>query len=143
MLACQRTLSSLELPRAVVANGLSASTSISAPHSTEKQPIDDGSVSGEVASLSLYNGRPRPKVHDPARDLSIQVLEKFSLVTRFARETTSQLLRESLNNGYGDDRRDHNLHHHDYSYKPSTEPEKAPEEVPVVPDPLEVIFCSL
>ncbi|KAI6681604.1 hypothetical protein NL676_035485 [Syzygium grande] len=139
----QRTLSSLELPRAVVANGLSASTSISAPHSAEKQPIDDGSVSGEVASLSLYNGRPRPKVHDPARDLSIQVLEKFSLVTRFARETTSQLLRESLNNGYGNDRRDHSLHHHDYSYKPSTEPEKAPEEVPVVPDPLEFDKLSL
>ncbi|KAI3410592.1 Rab-GAP TBC domain-containing protein [Psidium guajava] len=140
----QRTLSSLELPRAVVANGLSASTSVSASHSAEKQPIDDGSVSGDIASLSLYNGRPRPKVHDPARDLSIQVLEKFSLVTRFARETTSQLLRESLNNGYGaSERRDHGLHHHDYSDKPSPDPEKAPEEVPVVPDPLEFDKLSL
>lgn len=118
--------------------------STEAPHPAEKQPIDDGSVSGEIASLSLYNGRPRPKVHDPARDLSIQVLEKFSLVTRFARETTSQLLRESLNNGYGaNERRDHSLHHHDNSYRASTDPEKAPEEVPVVPDPLEVIFCNL
>lgn len=140
----QRTLSSLELPRAVVANGLSASTSISDPHPAENQPIDDGSVSGEVASLSLYNGRPRPKVHDPARDLSIQVLEKFSLVTRFARETTSQLLRESLNNGYGaNERRDHSPHYHDYSYKPSTDPEKAPVEVPVVPDPLEFDKLSM
>ncbi|KAF8034512.1 hypothetical protein BT93_C0740 [Corymbia citriodora subsp. variegata] len=140
----QKTLSSLELPRAVVANGLSVSTSISDPHPAENQPIDDGSVSGEVASLSLYNGRPRPKVHDPARDLSIQVLEKFSLVTRFARETTSQLLRESLNNGYGaNERRDHSPHHHDYSYKPSIDPEKAPEEVPVVPDPLEFDKLSM
>ncbi|XP_030511794.1 TBC1 domain family member 17 [Rhodamnia argentea] len=140
----QRTLSSLELPRAVVANGLSASTSVSASHPAEKQPIDDGSVSGDIASLSLYNGRPRPKVHDPARDLSIQVLEKFSLVTRFARETTSQLLRESLNNGYGaNERRDNSLHHQDYSCKPSPDPEKAPEEVPVVPDPLEFDKLSL
>ncbi|KAF8034511.1 hypothetical protein BT93_C0740 [Corymbia citriodora subsp. variegata] len=111
----QKTLSSLELPRAVVANGLSVSTSISDPHPAENQPIDDGSVSGEVASLSLYNGRPRPK-----------------------------LLRESLNNGYGaNERRDHSPHHHDYSYKPSIDPEKAPEEVPVVPDPLEFDKLSM
>eukprot|EP00249_Psilotum_nudum_P016251 c25747_g1_i3 orf=143-2287(+) len=37
----------------------------------------------------------RGRSRDPARDISINVLEKFSLVTKFARETTAQLFGES------------------------------------------------
>lgn len=109
----------------------------------ENQDINNEIVAGRSSSASLYNGRTRQKVHDPARDLSIQVLEKFSLVTRFARETTSQLFRESLNNGLvGSDRTTHGLSPIDYSHKPVYEAEKAPEEVPVAPvapDPIEVL----
>ncbi|XP_031381697.1 TBC1 domain family member 15 [Punica granatum] len=135
----QRTLSSLELPRAVsVANVPlpSTSTPLGELPPNENQDAGDGSRS---SSSSLYNGRTRQKVHDPARDISIQVLEKFSLVTRFARETTSQLFRESLNNGFAvaNERRAHGLSPVNSSHKLVHEAEKAPEEVPVAPDPIE------
>ncbi|KAI3973943.1 hypothetical protein MKX01_030519 [Papaver californicum] len=98
----QRSLSSLELPRAVsIAN--SASTSASpAPSGETSVRKDDGGL-----SIIQHTGR-RQKVNDPARDISIQVLEKFSLVTKFARDTTSQLLREIQSDTFSaNDRNNH------------------------------------
>lgn len=83
----QKTLSSLELP------GVISIASTSTSGSSVNQEEADGSGYDGIAS-SQNVGRPRHKFNDPARDLSIQVLEKFSLVTKFARETTSQLFRE-------------------------------------------------
>lgn len=83
----QKTLSSLELPGVV---------SI-ASSSTDGLSVNQGKAdeSGYDSNTSIQSvGRPRHKFHDPAKDISIQVLEKFSLVTKFARETTSQLFRE-------------------------------------------------
>ncbi|KAE8698358.1 hypothetical protein F3Y22_tig00110597pilonHSYRG00041 [Hibiscus syriacus] len=55
-------------------------------------------VSYGSASIPQYNGRRRQKFRDSAQGISIQVLEKFSLVTRFAQETSSQLFRETHRN---------------------------------------------
>lgn len=96
----QKTLSSLELPRAVpLARGPS---DMSADESTlnENQERNDSGVNNGSVSVPQFHRRPRHKVNDPTRDLSIQVLEKFSLVTKFARETTSQLFRENQTNGF-------------------------------------------
>ncbi|KAJ9688709.1 hypothetical protein PVL29_014384 [Vitis rotundifolia] len=135
----QRTLSSLELPMAVsVANGPSTSVSDSEPPSNENQEKADGGNFDGRSATSQYNGRHRPKIHDPARDLSIQVLEKFSLVTKFARDTTSQLFRESHGDGFGsNDRRHHNQSPLDYPHKESSDEQKVPDEIPVPSDPLE------
>ncbi|KAL4296837.1 hypothetical protein GQ457_12G023910 [Hibiscus cannabinus] len=136
----QRTLSSLELPRAVSAVSV-PSTPVSVGESTSNQNEERIDVS---ASVPQYNGRQRLKGHDPARDISIQVLEKFSLVTKFARETTSQLFRETHNNGFGPlERRNSNQSTLDYSHKPSDYDEDVPIQHPVEPDPLELDKLSL
>ena len=141
----QRTFSSLELPMAVsVANGPSTSVSVSEPPSNGNQEKADQSNFDGRGATSQYNGRQRSKTHDPARDLSIQVLEKFSLVTKFARDTTSQLFRESHSDGFSyNDRRHHNQSLLDYSHKASDDEQKVPDEIPVPSDPLEVVFCFL
>lgn len=101
----QRILSSLELPRV---------------------------ISSSSFTNSPFNGnQERLEVHKngtPARDISIQVLEKFSLVTRFARET-SQLVRESLFDDIGTNENKKN-------YQPAQE---RPREIeaPVPSDPFE------
>ncbi|KAF6158220.1 hypothetical protein GIB67_015014 [Kingdonia uniflora] len=136
----QRSLSSLELPMAVsVANSPSISSVVhSAPSNEETvERSEDGS-----SSNSQYHGRSKQKVHDPARDLSIQVLEKFSLVTRFARETTSHLFRDNSDSFSSNGKKSQMQ-----SLLPSdfheTEPrqndrESVPDEIPVTSDPPEV-----
>ncbi|KAJ7978962.1 RabGAP/TBC domain-containing protein [Quillaja saponaria] len=140
----QRTLSSLELPRFVsVAAGPST---ISGGESTlnDNQESTGGGVPYESSSNSLYNERQRQRAHDPARDLSIQVLEKFSLVTKFARETTSQLFRESHSNGLGSiDRRSNNHSPLEYPHEESIVADDIPVKSPVVSDPLEFEKLSL
>ncbi|KAA8522997.1 hypothetical protein F0562_009420 [Nyssa sinensis] len=139
----QRTLSSLELPRAVsVANGLSSSVSVSASSSHGSQERTDGTTLDGSPGNIQQDGRQRQKIHDPARDLSIQVLEKFSLVTKFARETTSQLFQESHNGGFGaNERRNHNQSSHDYPRNmASNDAQEVPDEIPAS-DPLEKTPC--
>jgi len=137
----QRTLSSLDLPRAVSVTS-EPSTSISVGESPLNENQERTDVVVGNSSTSRYNVKQRQKVHDPARDLSIQVLEKFSLVTRFARETTSQLFRDG--NEYGAlERRNHNQSPLDYPQKASSVTEKVPDGSPVASDPLEVSFCSI
>ncbi|KAM1360854.1 hypothetical protein COP2_026713 [Malus domestica] len=135
----QRTLSSLELPRALsVASGQSTLVSVGETSSDENQERTSGYVQEGSISISQYNERQRQRVHDPARDLSIQVLEKFSLVTKFARETTSQLFRDNHSNGYGAiERRSNNQSPIDYPQKASHDSNRAPEKSPVPPDSLE------
>ncbi|XLR48096.1 hypothetical protein S83_032756, partial [Arachis hypogaea] len=92
----QRTLSSLELPRAV---SVACGPSVDETNLNENQERTDSGANNLSASVPQFHGRPKHKAHDP-RDVSIQVLEKFSFVTRFARETTSQLFGENQNNGF-------------------------------------------
>ncbi|KAB2620503.1 TBC1 domain family member 15 [Pyrus ussuriensis x Pyrus communis] len=132
----QRTLSSLELPRVLsVASGVSVGDTFS--DLNQERTSGDVNQDGSL-SISQYNERQRQRVHDPARDLSIQVLEKFSLVTKFARETTSQLFRDNHSNGYGAiERRSNNQSPSDYPQKASHDSNRAPEKSPVPPDSLE------
>ncbi|MBA0777395.1 hypothetical protein Gotri_005415 [Gossypium trilobum] len=135
----QRTLSSLELPRAVSIASVPSTPSVGESSSQQNEERTDVS-----ASVPQYNGRQRQKGHDPARDISIQVLEKFSLVTKFARETTSQLFRETHSNGFGPlERRNSNQSALDYSHKSSEYKEDVPVQSPVDPDPLEFDKLSL
>ncbi|CAA7406959.1 unnamed protein product [Spirodela intermedia] len=129
----QKSLSSLELPRVVsVANGATLHGSVGALSSVENSERRNGDMQIATSS-SEYSGRNKHKLHDPARDISIQVLEKFSLVTKFARETTSHLFRENHNN-------DSSIHERkQLDHKPSsasTDTQKI-SSAPVAPDPLE------
>ncbi|KAL0382891.1 UNVERIFIED_CONTAM: TBC1 domain family member 15, partial [Sesamum calycinum] len=136
----QRTLSSLELPMAVsVANVPTAALGSTSSASQERGESDKSS------SNSQQNGRQGQKHHDPARDISIQVLEKFSLVTRFARETTSQLFRDGLIDGFTpNEGRKHGQISPAYQHiTPSNDPPKVPDEVSVAPDPVEFDKLSL
>lgn len=138
----QRTLSSLELPRAVVAGLPSAPQSLVESPSQEHQEKAVGEFHGESSSTFQYGGRQRQKVHDPARDISIQVLEKFSLVTKFARET-SQLFRETHSNGYGSFERKRNSQSAiDYTQKEADPAKKVPNQSFFPSDPLEVALLS-
>ncbi|XP_057485804.1 uncharacterized protein LOC130772078 isoform X2 [Actinidia eriantha] len=142
----QRTLSSLELRRDVsVANGLSSAISAGESPSNEyQQRTEGGTIDGSATDIQ-HNRRQRQKAQDPARDLSIQVLEKFSRVTRLARETTSQLFRESQSDGFGaNESKNHNLTPHQYpSNVSSIDSEKVPSKIPVASDPLEVDKLTL
>ncbi|XP_057550041.1 uncharacterized protein LOC130828204 isoform X2 [Amaranthus tricolor] len=131
----QKTLSSLELPGVV---SIAASTSASVAVS----PTQGNQVRADDSNTTLQSrGRQRNKANDPARDLSIQVLEKFSLVTKFARETTSQLFREnSGEQTYTNDLKkpSHSQSLPDlHSQSSSDDLEEVPNLVPVPADPME------
>lgn len=95
----QKSLSSLELPRVIsVANGARLHHSPSTDSATDNSKRINGIASGGISTVSKYSGKKKYKVPDPAHDLSVQVLEKFSLVTKLAREATTQLFREIQDN---------------------------------------------
>uniref|UniRef100_A0A7N0ZYH8 TBC1 domain family member 15 n=1 Tax=Kalanchoe fedtschenkoi TaxID=63787 RepID=A0A7N0ZYH8_KALFE len=128
----QRTLSSLELPGVVsVANGTQAT------EPSSNGIIHEGS-SYEGSSNAQIIVRQKHKYPDPARDLSIQVLEKFSLVTRFARDTTSQLFRDNHSESYAsNEMRRQSDGTFTHPNKSSNDSEKVYEQAPVPADPLE------
>ncbi|KAJ6857527.1 hypothetical protein NC651_039054 [Populus alba x Populus x berolinensis] len=134
----QRTLSSLELSVSI-ASRPSASVSDGGEYlSYELQGRIDGSIHEDIPRPSQNHGRQKHKSHDSARDLTIQVLENFSLVTKFARDTSSQLFRESNSNGYGATERKSSSHSPpDISHEASMDAKVAPGEAPVPSDPLE------
>lgn len=142
-LILQRTLSSLELPQAVsIANGPSMPTSVAIGSSSyeHQERIGEG-IRDETSRSSPNIGRQRHKGNDPARDLTIQVLEKFSLVTKFARDTSSQLFRENISNGYGAVERTNYSHSPlDVPQRASKDAKKVPDEISVPSDPLEVTY---
>uniref|UniRef100_A0A0D9VK31 TBC1 domain family member 15 n=1 Tax=Leersia perrieri TaxID=77586 RepID=A0A0D9VK31_9ORYZ len=96
----QKSLSSLELPGvATVANAMSRQNSLSFTSSVDEARHGCDAKHGTSSSMTEYVSKQKHKSNDPGRDLSIQVLEKFSLVTKFARDTTSSLFRENHNSG--------------------------------------------
>lgn len=142
ILVIQRTLSSLELPRAVSGtSGQSPSVAVGDPPSVENQDRFGGNAREGSLSLSQYNARTRQK----SQDLSIHdVLEKFSLVTKFARDTTSQIFGEANGNGFRpSEKRNNSQSLIDHRRKESDIEESAPDLVPVPSDPVEVTFRSL
>lgn len=136
----QKSLSSLELPGVVsVANRASLRESPSSVSSTDNSERGNQELYDGSSSTYEYGGRHKHKTHDPGRDLSIQVLEKFSLVTKFARETTSQLFRESHNNGfnpYEKRQQNSNASPHSVSGRPN-DAQKTEDVISVASDPLE------
>ncbi|MFQ6638336.1 hypothetical protein Gotur_014801 [Gossypium turneri] len=139
----QRTLSSLELPRAVSLS-IVPSTPVSGGESASQENGErtDVDVLDGSPSIRQFYRRERQKVHDPARDISMQLLEKFSLVTKFAREATSQLFWETPSNAFSlFERGSSNLSAIDSSQKPRDDVLELP--VPVPPDPLELDKLSL
>ncbi|KAJ8434960.1 hypothetical protein Cgig2_027803 [Carnegiea gigantea] len=89
----QKTLSSLELLGVVPVVAPSSAAIAVSPTSESQEKMAECACDTNCGSEFIE--RPKYKVNDPARDFSIQLLEKFSLVTKFARETTSQLFREN------------------------------------------------
>ncbi|WOL05139.1 RabGAP/TBC domain-containing protein [Canna indica] len=134
----QRTLSSLELPGVV---SIANRTSFHKPRISMSSLDDPERVNGATydgtSSTSEYSGQPK-KSHDPARDISIQVLEKFSLVTKFARETTSHLFCDSHDglNAY-EKKQQNNYSSVKHTSSQSDEMEKTSDMSPVASDPLE------
>ncbi|OIT07296.1 galacturonosyltransferase 8 [Nicotiana attenuata] len=131
----QRTLSSLELPGAVSV----ANSPISSVAPSESSPSwTDGGAPDKSSTYIQQNGSQRQKHNDP-RHFSIQVLEKFSLVTRFARETKSQLLREARGDGFiSNARRKHDKKLNNYSFVVESNDVHEPlADVPVPADSLE------
>ncbi|KAF7806419.1 TBC1 domain family member 15 [Senna tora] len=140
----QRTLSSLEMPRAVSIAGEPSNISVNESTLNENEERIDSGANDGSSSVSPYRVRSRQRVNDPARDISIQVLEKFSLVTRFARETTSQLFGETQSNGFGAiERRTLEETPRVRSKKSFNVGEKYVDESLVPPDPLEFDKLSL
>lgn len=139
----QKTLSSLELPGVVSVASSSTNASVDVSPTLGNQVRADGSAYDSNISLQSLR-RQRNKANDPAKDLSIQVLEKFSLVTKFARETTSQLFGE--NNGEQFFTNDLKKPSHSqslpdlHSTSSSNDLEEVPCEAPVPADPMEVYF---
>jgi hypothetical protein len=80
----------------------------------QKNEVDGNS---NLNSMGLSEDRQHKQSKDPARDLSIQVLEKFSMVTKFARDTSAHLFGESrlLGNSEMDFDRAPNRFHEDNS----------------------------
>lgn len=139
----QKTLSSLELPGVVSVAAQSTNASLVASSSQVNQGRSDvSSYDSNTGSQSLR--RQKNKSNDPTKDLSIQVLEKFSLVTKFARETTSQLFGENSGDPFLSNewkRPSHSQSLPDLQSQPSTNDlEEVPCEVPVPADPMEVFF---
>ncbi|XP_020227981.1 TBC1 domain family member 17 isoform X2 [Cajanus cajan] len=140
----QRTLSSLELPRAVPLACGPSNMSVDESILNENQERADNDVNNGSYSATQFHGRPRHKGHDPGRDLSIQVLEKFSLVTKFARETTSQLFRENQSNGFSASERRTHIHTNiEHPKKSSNIVEDTSDESPVALDSQEFDNLSL
>ncbi|KGN60701.1 TBC1 domain family member 15 [Cucumis sativus] len=133
----QRTLSSLELPRSgSIASAVSSASVDVSPSNSERRAGEDSH--DERSRISRYGGKQRHKAQDPARDLPIQILEKFSLVTKFARETTSQLFRENHNNGFSvAEMRIQNQSSLDSPQTSSNDLEKVTDDSPVVQDPIQ------
>ncbi|KAI3805395.1 hypothetical protein L1987_27741 [Smallanthus sonchifolius] len=133
----------LQLPRSLA----NRTPSSSFPDSPSEGNLENKHTSEDDSSGSIQqNNKQRQKNHDPARDISIQVLEKFSLVTRFARETTSQLFRESLVDVHGpNEKRRTNWASKDHQTQETAanDVEIASKKVPVPSDPLEFDKLSL
>ncbi|CAM6103717.1 unnamed protein product [Calypogeia fissa] len=86
----QRSLTSLDLTVSPAPNQGSFSDSKATMQQSEEAPRDIA-VTDRITSESSILVQSNRNQKDPARDISLQVLEKFSLVTKFARDTTAQL----------------------------------------------------
>jgi hypothetical protein len=126
-----------------VANAMSRQNSLSFTSSVSEARHGDGAKYGGPSSMSEYGSRQKHKSNDPGRDISLQVLEKFSLVTKFARDTTSSLFRDNHSSGsptYGRQKQQHVLDNRaSDKYK---DQQIAPDNASLPPDSVEVIYVA-
>lgn len=136
----QRSLSSLELRGALSIANAASLQNLSNSVSSLGTRRPDGVGYDVSCSTSEYGGRHKNKVNDSAHDISLQVLEKFSLLTKFARDTTSHIFRESQNTGFNTYEKKENKDSFQLNDIPSlpNEAEAIPEEILEKLDTLEV-----
>ncbi|CAM6056425.1 unnamed protein product [Sphagnum tenellum] len=117
----QRSLMSLELTEVARVPAVVASTSkddaYPVVHKQDQDQKNEVDGNSNLNSMGLSEDRQHKQSKDPAWDLSIQVLEKFSMVTKFARDTSAHLFGESrlLGNSEMDFDRAPNRFHEDNS----------------------------
>lgn len=93
----QRSLTSLELPGALPVANIRSSLHIEGPAPSIQNTAD---TSNQNYQDKIYGGLKNgggqhERLRDPAREILINGLEKFSMVTKFARETTAQIFGEN------------------------------------------------
>lgn len=93
----QRSLTSLELPGALPVANIRSSLHIEGPVPSIQNTAD---TSNQNYQDKIYGGLKNgggqhERLRDPAREILINGLEKFSMVTKFARETTAQIFGEN------------------------------------------------
>lgn len=93
----QRSLTSLELPGALPVANIRSSLHIEGPAPSIQNTAD---TSNQNYQDKIYGGLKNgggqhERSRDPAREILIHGLEKFSMVTKFARETTAQIFGEN------------------------------------------------
>lgn len=93
----QRSLTSLELPGALPVANIRSSLHIEGPAPSIQNTAD---TSNQNYQDKIYGGLKNgggqhERLRDPAREILIHGLEKFSMVTKFARETTAQIFGEN------------------------------------------------
>lgn len=93
----QRSLTSLELPGALPVANIRSSLHIEGPAPSIQNTAD---TSNQNYQDKIYGGLKNgggqhERLRDPAREILIHGLEKFSIVTKFARETTAQIFGEN------------------------------------------------
>ncbi|XP_074274007.1 uncharacterized protein LOC141597441 [Silene latifolia] len=138
----QKTLSSLELPGVVSIGASSTSASVAVSPTAENQERTGERQHDTTVSSQNRRGQ-KNKANDPTKDLSIQVLEKFSLVTKFARDTTSQLFGENSGENFFLNDVKKPIPSHSQSLPdlraemPSSELDDVVDYQPVPPDPME------
>lgn len=89
---CQRSLTSLELTDIPpLASVVVEAAPIETKNDESAQPVTAESPSSSGVQTSVYSQGPR---REASREI-INVLEKFSIVTKFARDTTAHLFGES------------------------------------------------
>ncbi|PKA50622.1 hypothetical protein AXF42_Ash017961 [Apostasia shenzhenica] len=93
----QRSLSSLDLPRAVPNSRASSVKSPTAAFAFDEPQTSGRAKTNGTSGASEFAEQQAVKSHDPAFEISLQVLEKFSLITKFACETTSSIFHERQN----------------------------------------------
>lgn len=93
----QRSLTSLELPGALPVANIRSSLHIEGPAPSIQNTADTSNQNyqDKIYGGLKHGGVQNERLRDPAREILIHGLEKFSMVTKFARETTAQIFGEN------------------------------------------------
>lgn len=136
----QRSLTSLELPGALPVANIRSSLHIEgpAPSIQNTAGTSNQNYQDKIYGGLKNGGGQHERLRDPAREILIHGLEKFSMVTKFARETTAQIFGENrLVSGIDSPEEnylhtDNGQHGSDQAIKPEKEMDNSVESQPAV-----------